>query len=60
MKLRRRGGESNTAEPEEDILIDLRERLEPYEFDGVGNPDWRDALVAADQRRRERPLRIAR
>lgn len=42
-------------EPEDDLVIDLRERLEPYEQ--PLNPGWRKALAEADQKRRNRPLR---
>lgn len=55
MRNRRRGGEpDHTVATEDDIIIDLRERLAPYEFERAGNPDWRETLIAADRRRQER------
>jgi hypothetical protein len=58
MRTRRSGGEPETAttEDEEDLVIDLRERLAPYEFEHVGNPQWRETLIAADQRRLKRRI----
>ena len=60
MRKRRRGGEPDYSDvTQDDVIIDLRERLAPYEFDRAGNPDWRDELVAADQRRQDRRPRAA-
>jgi hypothetical protein len=41
---------------EQDTVIDLRERLAPY-GETAPTPGWRDVLIAADARRRARPLR---
>ncbi len=60
MRRRLRGGQPDGAESiEQDVVIDLRERLAPYDFEHVGNPAWRDTLIAADRRRRDRPLRAS-
>jgi hypothetical protein len=55
MRLRRRGdGPEQVQPPEQDLVIDLRERLAPYELERVGDPRWRDTLIAADLRRHRR------
>jgi hypothetical protein len=62
MRMRRRGdGAEQVRLPEQDLVIDLRERLAPYELERVGDPRWRDTLIAADLRRhqRSRSLRTA-
>ncbi|MEQ1788361.1 MAG: hypothetical protein ABL966_15015 [Acidimicrobiales bacterium] len=41
---------------EADEVIDLRERLAPYE-EVAQRPDWRADLIAADARRASRSLR---
>jgi len=43
---------------EHDEVIDLTERLAPYGT-GTPAPDWREALVLEDMKRRRRPLRAA-
>jgi hypothetical protein len=40
----------------DEVVIDLRERLEPYSS-AVPNPAWRKSLADADAKRRNRPLR---
>jgi hypothetical protein len=44
---------------EQDEVIDLTERLAPYGT-AAPKPDWREALVLEDMKRRRRPLRAAR